>query len=82
MPQGARTAALNLGLNIFNNKVAPMEINQELKDIGKLKEDGFRNTTSKHLLAFVNTLENTNKLIVLYRPTPSPILKKGTTLEE
>ena len=59
-----------------------MEINQELKDISKLKEDGFRNTASKHLLAFFNALENTNKLVVLYRPTPLLILKKGTTLEE
>ena len=40
-PQGARTAALNLSPNIFNNKVAPIEIDQELKDINKLKEDSF-----------------------------------------
>jgi hypothetical protein len=40
-PQGARTAALNLSPNIFNNKVASIEIDWELKDINKLKEDGF-----------------------------------------
>ena len=32
---------LNLSPNIFNNEVAPIEIDRELKDISKLKEDGF-----------------------------------------
>jgi len=73
---------LNLGPNIFNNKVAPIEINWELKDISKLKEDGFRNAASKYLPAFVDALENTNKVAVLHRPTPLLILKKGTALEE
>ena len=82
MPQGARTAALNLSPNIFNNKVAPIEINQELKDINKLKEDGFRNAASKYSPVFINALENTNKPVVLYRLMPLLILKKGTTLEE
>ena len=81
-PQGARTTTLNLSPNIFNNKVAPIEINQELKNINKLKEDSFRNATSKHLLAFINALENTNKPVVLYRLIPLLILKKGTASEE
>ena len=50
--------------------------------MNKLKEDGFRNAASKHSPVFVNTLENTNKLAVLYRLTPLLILKKGTALEE
>ena len=59
-----------------------MEINRELKDISKLKEDSFRNTASKYSPVFINTLENTNKAAVLYRLTPLLILKKGTALEE
>ena len=59
-----------------------MEVNQKLKDISKPKEDGFQSAVSKHLPAFINTLEVTNKLVVLSRPTPSPILEKGTILEE
>ena len=59
----------------------PIEIDWELKDINKLKEDGFQNTASKHLLAFINTLENINKLVVLYRLKPLPILKYSTTLK-
>ena len=35
-PQDARTAALNYSPNIFNNKVTPIEVNRELKDISKL----------------------------------------------
>jgi hypothetical protein len=50
--------------------------------MSKLKENSFRNATSKYLLVFINALENTNKLAVLYRLTPLPILKKGTALEE
>ena len=59
----------------------PMEINQELKDLGELKS-GFWNTTSEYLLAFINALKSINNLIILYRPTPLPILKKGTALGE
>ena len=59
-----------------------MEINWELKDINKLEEDGFRNAASEYSLVFINALENTNKLVVLYRLTPLLILKKGTALEE
>jgi hypothetical protein len=81
-PQGAGTAALNLGPDIFNNKVAPMEIDREPKDMNKLEEDGFRNAASEHSPAFVDALENTNEPAVLHRPTPSLISKKGTASEE
>jgi len=37
--QGARTTALNLSPNIFNNKVVPIEIDRKLKDLNKLKGD-------------------------------------------
>jgi len=60
----------------------PIEIDWELKDISKLKEDSFQNTASKHLLVFFNTLENTNKPAVLHRLISLLILKKGTALEE
>ena len=40
-PQGARTTILNLSLDIFNNEVTLMEIDWELKDISKLKKNGF-----------------------------------------
>ena len=60
----------------------PMEIDRELKDLGKLKEGSYWDITSKHLLAFVDALESTNKLVALYRLTPLPILGKGATLEE
>ena len=80
MPQNTRTATLNLSPNIFNNKVVPIEINQELKDISKLKEDGFQGAASKHLLAFINTLETTNKPAALSRPTPLLISEEGATL--
>ena len=60
----------------------PIEINWELKDLGKLKEGSYRDITSKHLPAFVNALESTNKLVALYHPTPLPILGKGATLGE
>ena len=59
-----------------------MEIDQELKDLGKLEEGSYQDITSKHLLAFINALESTNKLVVLYRLTPLLILGKGTTLGE
>ena len=58
-----------------------MEIDQELKDLGELK-NGFQNTTPKYLLAFIDALGSTNNLIILYHPTPSPILKKGAASEE
>jgi hypothetical protein len=56
----------------------PIEINQK----GKLKEGGYRNITSKHLLAFIDTLKSTNKLVVLYRPIPLLILEQGTASKE
>ena len=59
----------------------PIEINRELKDLGELKSD-FQNTTPEHLLAFINALGSTNNPVILCRPTPSPILKKGTALGE
>ena len=60
----------------------PMEINQELKDPGKLKEGSYRDITSKYLLVFVNALKSTNKLVALHHLTPLPILGKGATLRE
>ena len=60
----------------------PIEINRELMDPGKLKKGSYQDITFKHLLAFVNALESTNKLVVLYHPTPSPILENGATLKE
>ena len=59
-----------------------MEINQELKELGKFKEDGYQNITSKHLLAFIDALKSINKLVVLYRPTPLLISEKGAALGE
>ena len=60
----------------------PIEVDQELKDISKPKEDSFRSAVSKHLLAFIDALEVANKPVVLSRPIPLPILEKGTILEE
>ena len=59
----------------------PIEIDWELKDLGKLK-GGFYNTTLEHLLAFINALKNTNNLVILCRPMPLLILKKSTVLGE
>jgi hypothetical protein len=56
----------------------PIEVDQELKDISKPKEDSFQSAVSKHSPAFINTLEVTNKLVVLSRLIPLPILEKGT----
>ena len=55
-----------------------MEISQE----GKFKEGNYQNIASKHLLAFINALKSINKLIVLYRLTPSLILENGAALKE
>ena len=60
----------------------PIEINRELKDINKLKEDRFRSAISKQLPALINTLEITNKLVVLSYLTPLLISEGGTTLGE
>ena len=49
--------------------------------MGELKS-GFQNTTFEHLLAFINALGSINNLVILHRPTPSPILEKGTALGE
>ena len=81
-PQNTRIATLNLSPNILNNGAVPIEVNQEPKDISKPKEDGFRSAVSKYLLAFINTLEVTNKPVVLSRLIPLPILEKGTILGE
>jgi len=59
-----------------------MKIDRELKDLGKLKEGSYQNITCKHLPAFINALESTNKLVVLHHLTPLPILGKGATLRE
>ena len=59
----------------------PIEINQELKDLGELK-NGFQNTTSEYLLAVINALGSINNLIILHRLTPSLISKKSTALGE
>ena len=59
----------------------PIEIDQESKDLGELK-DSFQNTTPKHPLAFIDALGSTNNLIILCRLTPSLILKKGAALGE
>jgi len=76
-PPGARATTLNLSPDIFNNKVVPLEINWELKDLSILEEDSFQNAASEQLLVFINALENTNKLVVLRRLTPLLILEKG-----
>jgi hypothetical protein len=60
----------------------PIEINYKLKDLSKPKGDGLRDTASKQLLIVISTLEDTNKLTVLYRATPSLILERGATLGE
>ena len=59
-----------------------MEISQELKELGKFKKSNYQNIASKYLPTFINALESTNKLIVLYRPTPLPILENGAALKE
>ena len=60
----------------------PMEINQELKELGKFKESSYQNIASEYLLVFINTLKSTNKLVVLYYLIPLPILDKGAALKE
>jgi len=55
----------------------PLEIDREPKDLSILKENSFQNAASKQSLAFINAPENTNKLVVLRRLTPSPISEKG-----
>ena len=52
-----------------------------MEDLGELKS-GFQNTTSEHLLAFINALRNINNPVILRRPIPSLILEKGTALGE
>ena len=58
----------------------PIEIDWELKELGKLKEGSYWDITSEYLSVFINTLESINKLIVLYRLTPSLISEKGAAL--
>ena len=56
----------------------PIEISQK----GKLKEGNYQDITFKYLLAFINALESTNKLVALHHPTPSPISKNSTASGE
>jgi hypothetical protein len=60
----------------------PIEIDYKLKDLSKPKEDSFRDTTPKQLLIVISTLEDTNKLAVLYRLMPLLILERGAALRE
>ena len=60
----------------------PIKIDWELKELGKLKEGSYWDIVFKYLLAFINALKSTNKLVILYHPTPSLILEKGTALGE
>ena len=60
----------------------PIEINRELKDLSKSKGDGLQNTAPKQLSIVISTLEDTDKLAVLYRLMPSPISERGATLGE
>ena len=60
----------------------PIEISQELKELGKFKEGNYQNITSKHLLVFINALKSINKLVVLYHPMPLPILENGAASKE
>ena len=80
-PQGTKAIILNLSPNIFNNKVAPIEIDQELEDKSKLKEDSFQGATPEHLLIFVNAIEIINILVILSCLTPSLILEEGIILK-
>ena len=60
----------------------PIEIDRKPKDLSKPKGDGLWDAAPKQSSTVISTLEDTNKPTALYRPTPLPILKKGTTLEE
>ena len=60
----------------------PIEINWKLKESRKFKKGSYWDIISKYLPAFINVLENINKLIVLYHPTPSPILEMSAILGE
>ena len=59
-----------------------MEINQELKELGKFKEDGYQNITSKHLLAFIDALKSINELVILHYLMLSLISENGAALRE
>jgi len=60
----------------------PIEINRELIDPGKLKEGSYQDIAFKYLLAFINALKSTNKLVALHRLTPLLISENSTTLKE
>ena len=60
----------------------PMEVDWELKDLGKLKEGGFQNTAPKHSPVFINTLGGTNNPIKLHCLMPLPILENGAALKK
>ena len=59
-----------------------IEINYKLKDLSKPEEDSFWDTTPKQLSVVISTLEDTNKLAVLYYLIPLLILERGITLGE
>ena len=60
----------------------PIEIDCKLKDLSKPKGDSLQDTAPKQLLIVISTLEDTNKLVVLYRLMPLPILERGAALGE
>ena len=59
-----------------------MEIDWELKELGKREEGNYWDIASKYLLAFINTLESINKLIALHRLTPLLISEKNAALRK
>jgi hypothetical protein len=60
----------------------PIEINRKLKDLSKPKGDGLWDAAPKQLSIVISTLEDTDKLVVLYCLTPLPILERGVALGE
>jgi len=59
-----------------------IKINRKLKDLSKPKGDSLWDTAPKQLLIVISTLEDTNKLVVLYRLMPLLISERGATLGE
>ena len=60
----------------------PIEIDRKPKDLSKPKGDSLQDTAPEQLSTVISTLEDTNKLAALHRPTPSPILERGATSGE
>jgi hypothetical protein len=81
-PQGAGTTALNLGPNIFDDEVVPMEIDREPKDLSKPEGDGLQDAAPEQSSTVISTLEDTDKPAALHRPTPSPISERGAASGE